>query len=338
MGISLNNLPAKFHPYLLGHPLCPKNKLEKEIDKVFEKALSPLKSDYIFSAGNWVLKLGRTDGVLTTDDTHLYRIRKAEKIRKYISNNNLEDHIMVPKKFLYWNENENRFYVVSKKVDLLEDVAEPSDFLEPLLDAALAKQFGGQVKAFTKGKPTRALSPEQARGLSELSILGYTDLTYNNLFYNTDGKVAIIDTEPVKRGLKKELAKNKFAMWLGDKGALLAQQSISGMAKLKMYCNSEALREVKKVEQKHVLWSIAKLIGKIAFYSFALYVLTKAVALLPIGALAVKALKISLIAIAILKILVLVLNVASVATIWKLSQDKLDGIAVIVGLEAQGAV
>src|SRR5687768_4774763 len=95
---SINNFSPKFQPFLIGSPTCPA-KIKDEIDTIFKQPLKPLKSNYIFDAGKWILKLGRTNGI-TTPDTHLYRVRKAEKIRSYIHQNNLDAHIAVPRKYL----------------------------------------------------------------------------------------------------------------------------------------------------------------------------------------------------------------------------------------------
>ena len=54
--ITMNNLPNKFHPFLLGHPSCSAN-CKNEIDAIFNAPLIPLKGNYIFDAGNWVLSL-----------------------------------------------------------------------------------------------------------------------------------------------------------------------------------------------------------------------------------------------------------------------------------------
>ncbi len=59
------------------------------------------------------------------------------------------------------------------------------------------------MKAFAKNSPQRSLTPIQAKTLANISILGCTDLSYNNLYFTQDGKVALIDTEPHKRALKK---------------------------------------------------------------------------------------------------------------------------------------
>lgn len=340
MNINPNNINPKFYPYLLGHPSCPVN-IKQDIDQIFQQPLKPLKSDYIFDAGQWILKLGRTDGLLTTEDTHLYRVRKAEKIRVYIHNHNLENALVVPHKYLYWHPQEQQFYVVSEKLDLSDEVATPRDLnTENAFKATALLGVEGQVQALDQGKPQRELTPDQAEALAQLSIqAGYTDLTYNNMFFTKDGKVAIIDTEPVKRGLKKMVANNKIAYLLADKRAWLAQQSIAGIAKLKSSCHDLiALRKVEKVERGHVLWNITILVGKIALSVLIIASLPTALALLPIGATAVTALKATLIAVVALKILLNTVLIASIYKMWCTSHNGLQGLQQIGQLEMQAFI
>lgn len=327
--INLSNLPSKFQPFLIGSSTCPVSK--DEIDAIFQQSLQPLKSDYIFDAGKWVLKLGRTDGLATTDDTHLYRVRKAEKIRTYICQNNLEEHIVVSKKYLYWHESERKFYVVSEKMDLSAEVATPaSKDIEAVFKAG---QFSGQAGALTNNAPKRSLTPTQAKALAELSILGYTDLTYNNLYFTKDGKVAVIDTEPVKRFVKKL---KSSCPSLEDMGCLLTAQSIAGIAKLKLYTNDPvALRAVQKVEKNHVLWRIAVLITKISVVTLAIYFTPTITALIPIAAVALT-LKVSFIAVAVLKNCNLIGSVIGVYGLWSLSYQGFQGVDQIGEWETQG--
>lgn len=332
--ISVSNLSPKFQPFLVGSPTCPA-KIKVEIDTIFQQPLIPLKNNYIFDAGKWILKLGRTDGFNTTPDTHLYRVRKAEKIRTYIHQNNLEAHIVVPRKYLYWNTPQNQFYVVAEKMNLSPEVAEPAAVdLEAAFKSA-ASLMKGQAQALADNAPKRSLTPTQAKALAELSVLGYTDLTYNNLYFTNDGKVAIIDTEPQKRSLKKML-KSSFVFFLfGDKGSVLSQQSIAGIAKLKLYTdNPAALQAVQKVEKNHALWRIALLITKISVVTLAIYFTPTITALIPIAAVAMT-LKVSFIAVAVLKNLVLTLNVLSVYRLWNLSYQGLQGVVKIATMETQ---
>ena len=329
--VDIKNLPPKFQSFLIGSPTCPA-KIKDEIDAIFQQPLKPLKN-YIFDAGKWVLKLGRTDEFATTPDTHLYRVRKAEKIRSYIHKNNLDAHIAVPRKYLYWNTTQKQFYVVAEKMNLSPEVPTPASLD---IEAAFKEggpSVGGQMQALANNAPKRSLTPAQAKALAELSVLGYTDLTYNNLYFTQDGKVAIIDTEPVKRSLKK-MTKSSFLFFLlGDKRSLLSKQSIAGIAKLKLYIdNPTALQAVQRVEKNHALWSIAQLITKISIVTLVIYFTPTITTLIPIAAVAMT-LKVSFITVAVLKNISLTSDVLGMCAIWHLSCQGLQGACSIITLE-----
>ncbi len=115
---NINNLPSKFQQFLINPKNSPRTELLEDIEKELKgKSLTKIK-DYIFEGDKWIFKSARSDDLLTTPDTHLYRVRKAEKIRSYLNKNKLTDHIAVPKKHIYWDESENRFYVVAEKLEL----------------------------------------------------------------------------------------------------------------------------------------------------------------------------------------------------------------------------
>jgi hypothetical protein len=271
----------------------------------------------------------------TTPDTHIYRVRKAEKIRKYIKINGLESHLMVPKKFLL-EASDGKYIVAAKKVVLSVEVASVSDieFQKDIRSCGLI--LGGQARAFTVGAKERDLTPIQAKALAELAFLGYTDQSYNNLFFTKNGKVAILDTEPVKRVLKKSMS-SKLWIILIDKHILRAYQGITATAKLKMYCKDpEALTEVKRIERNHVLWNAALIIGKIALCCLALYFTPIMVASLNLQALAATTLKVSILALATIKTLTLTLNLRCLYQFWKWSCEGRSGLQKIVSLELEG--
>lgn len=114
---------------------------------------------------------------------------------------------------------------------------------------------------------------------------------------------------------------------------MLTQQSIAGIAKLKLYVdNPIALQEVQKVERNHTLWRLAQLIAKISIVTLAIYFTPTITALIPIAAVALT-LKVSFIAAAVIKNLILTLNLASVYVIWHSSYQGLEGIDRIIMAE-----
>lgn len=334
-----SNLPSKFEPFILGNPKCKAPvSVKTAIDSVFTHPLVDMKGGYVFDAGNWVLKFTRNDGLMTTPDTHLYRVRKAEKVRKYIADNRLDRELVVPQKYLYWKVDEGRFYVVSQKVDLAPEVANPTPELGEAIRAA-ELLASGQMQALVSGAATRALSPLQAKALAELATMGLTDLSYNNLFFDRQGRIAVIDTEPVKRALKKKLfAYPSFGFWMGDKAVNKAQQVLTGTAKLKLSCSDPlARREVEKVERRHTLWNLAKVVTKLALVCLAIYFLPTIIASLALPSALATTLKICAIGAASLKALLLSLNTVSLGYIWKQSCKGIHGIQAISMAEAVNA-
>ena len=284
MTLSINNLPKKFYPYLLGHAEC-KATYKNEIDAVFQKPLRPLVQKpqdgqyavrpYIFDAGNWFLKLNRTDQANIRPDTVLYRVRKAAKIEKFILENHLQNQFALPKKHLYWHLEEKRFYVVSEKLQLSNEVAEPVNAQIEQQFTQAAGQVHGQAEALANGVSKRSITAEQAKNLARMCLeLGYTDLSYNNLYFNQEGKVAIIDTEPVQRTFKKTIFSFfVFRLGLGDRVGFCAEHALGGISRLKLYCsNSLAMKSVEKVEKNHILWNLAKLISKLGVTCLMIYV------------------------------------------------------------------
>ncbi|MFY7842957.1 MAG: hypothetical protein ACOVOR_02970 [Rhabdochlamydiaceae bacterium] len=318
--ITINNLPLKFRPFLLGSPSCSAN-IKPEIDAIFQKDLKPLEkafSSYIFDGGNYILKNSRQDGSLTPPDTHLYRIRKAEKIRAYIQKNNLEDHLVVPKKYLYWHTQEEKFYVVAEKMHLSKEVASLASPDLELQYRKCGKSFG-QCASLSSGATQRDLTPIQAKTLAELSILGYTDLSYNNLYFTLDGKIAIIDTKPQKRALNKILCSGAISLLFFDKTVLLSQQSIAGIAKLKTYVkNPIAMKKVNRVERNHVLWTMTQLVMKISLLNIVLYFNHRITTRIPLTVLRTT-LETTITVTTILKICFNLLNILKIHLLWSLS-------------------
>ncbi|MEI8301439.1 MAG: hypothetical protein WCG10_07540 [Chlamydiota bacterium] len=284
MTLSINNLPKKFYPYLLGHAECNAT-YKNQIDAVFQQPLRPLAQNpqegqfavrpYIFDAGNWFLKLNRTDQPNIRPDTVLYRIRKAAKIEKFIIENHLENQFILPKKNLYWHPQEQRFYVVSEKLQLSNEVAEPLNAQIEQEFKYNADQAHGQAEALANGAPKRSITADQAKNLARMCLeLGYTDLSYNNLYFNQEGKVAIIDTEPVQRTFKKTI----FSFWvfrcgLADRVWVCAEHALGGISRLKFYCsNPLAMKAVEKIERNHILWNLAKLASKLGVTCLMIYV------------------------------------------------------------------
>jgi hypothetical protein len=343
-----SNLPSKFNTHYLGHKKCiapPGTK--EEIDAIFEQnSYKNLKDGYIFQSEDkkWFVKGERRSNggaqILTTPDTHLYRVRKSIKVQNYIKKNHLEGSLAVPEKYLYWDSKLGKFFTVARSMDLSNEVAELFDSNQHFDSSA-----GGQVKALMMKSPTRAITPIQAKALAELSFKGLTDYSYNNLFFTKAGQVAILDTEPVKRAATKfsynisnHWFKGSMNYLFGNYSTWKLTNAIAGTAKLKFVCpNPEALKEVERVEKKHVLWHISKLITKIALVSLAFYALPSAIALLSLTGVAVTLISVTAKTLLAFKLISLLINgVVSALFVWKASLP--NNLNTIVQLELQGLI
>lgn len=335
MNVSNYNLPNKFFPFLLGHPSCASNDIKNEIDQIMQSCLIVNLKNNVFDCGKWILKYPRTDGLPTNPDTHLYRVRKAEKIRNYIINNKLEAEFAVPKKFLYQLENKD-YCVIAEKLELSQDVVSLySD--ETRKGITIQLELVGQVSALAKGAKERPLTPTQAKALAELSILGYTDQTFNNFFFTRDGKVAIIDSEPLKRLLKKTIAASKINSFICDKSGMLTCHSVAGIAKLKQVCTDpEARKQVELVEKNHVLWAIAKLTLKVVLGCLVIYSIPRAISSLGLPSKAATLLRVSLRTVSVIKTIFLTLQVLSVSNMWFMSCNGDKGLIAIQEIEKKG--
>ena len=124
---------------------------------------------------------------------------------------------------------------------------------------------------------------------------------------------------------------------LGDKEAMIAQQAISGMAKLKLCCRlPEARKEIEKIEKSYALKNIAKLVCKLGLVCIgAYYGIPSLVALFPVGIVATS-IKVALVTTTVFKSIFLSLNIAFVYSIWKNSYSHLEGVKKIYQMEAIG--
>jgi hypothetical protein len=230
--------------------------------------------------------------------------------------------------------------VICEKLNLSPEVAQPESAIFTAQYAGEGQTHGGQCKALAEGNSQRPLTPEQAKALAEISILGHTDLSYNNAYFTIDGRFALLDTEPHKRAVKKLICpKSLLGYWIGSKDALVAQQAIIGIAKLKTYCSNEAAhREIEKVEKTHVIWNSAIIVAKIALLSFAYYLIPSGMALLPINRTAASLIQVSLRVLSGVKLIYLALNVTGLCMTWRKSQRHLEGLMEIIALESAGFI
>lgn len=307
--------PKKMKPFILGDKEGRFNDISETVSECFKKKVD-VKEDYVFKGEHggksYFFKRKRKFSDIsarvepyklatTTNDSPAYRVRKAEKIRKWVKDNNYTDAIYVPQKFLYWDSENAEWYSVAEAVDLTDEVVSVNKNEEAVFKEKIGLFGEGQILAYKGSAPQKDLTEKQARGLAELAFkAGYRDITYNNIFFDKQGRVAIIDTESVFRGFKKHFKTSSLPVKIinflfNDWDNWSVRSGITGGThQVKMFCTDEkALNAVKLVEIKHVLWSVALKIGKIALAIFAIKAIALIAASASVPALALLTLKIA---------------------------------------------
>lgn len=223
------HVPKKFHPYIINHPeFKGPQELKKEAARLFgavqdltwkdqiarplvqllsliqviqpsttQQAVSENKP-YITTSDalpGYIIKQQRTDGLESriAPDALLYRLRKAEKIRRFLEkeNNNL---IAVPQKFLYYDNHRGQWYLIAEKFTNLKetpDTEPPLQVLETLAKLAFETGLEDMHRGNIQHSPT------------QVSV----GIKIN--------KWCIVDTEPLSRSAKKMIRSKPFSrIWL----------------------------------------------------------------------------------------------------------------------------
>lgn len=205
------NLPAKFGPHTLG----PHNNAElyTKVQQTLRGVLEPISRSkpYVHTSPNlpgYLIKGKRTDSVGDqldaacaaagcANDLHIYRVRKAAKVQKLIEYYGLQDHVLVPKKYLFWDKDNQNWFVIAEKIDLAGDLpaieAEYKTFLSCENTADLSEEI--RRLATDQTQQRREMTAGQVRALAILAMeAGYTDTNPTNVAFTKSGKLAIIET------------------------------------------------------------------------------------------------------------------------------------------------
>lgn len=190
-------------------------------------------------------------------DQHIYRVRKASKIKQIIKKRGFTEYV-VPEKFLF--EHRGEWIVVAKKLKLdrnaIIDNKKPNKIT---LDESERLHF-------------RQITPKQAE---EGAYIAYEaeliDIGRHNLFFDKLGKIALIDTEPTSRGRKK---KKQALRWLpilpDEKATISLKRGNFASSCLKYLCGTEeAKRAIERVQIKKVFLHSAFLILEMVIPLFA---------------------------------------------------------------------
>lgn len=253
------HLPPKFDSYIINNM---DNDLRKQLDQIFHKipasSLDFLSQDNGFqsmgykdhvvthpSLADWVIKGPRHDHVISTlPDTHIYRVRKATRIQKVIEKYGFSE-VVVPKKFLY--EYQGQWFVIAEKLDIDSKATLDNTSLWLYPDHTL-----------------KSLTSKQAEEIAYLCFEGkLEDVTKANINFTKDGKIAILDTEPISRAIKKA-----GRIWLqfipNLKSTFLFLMSLTNSERLFLMCSSEAGEKVRHVQSKMFWEHLGKIILKTA--------------------------------------------------------------------------
>jgi hypothetical protein len=196
-------LNPKFDPYILNRATESQLiALRKRLDEIFSRCVTSeqlekggfkpvsLEKKHILThhrLPGWLIKAERKDYYHCCADQHLYRVRKTTRIQKVIDKYHLTT-VVVPKKYLY--EYKGQWFVIAQAMDL-----EPKIKIDSV-----------PWEKEVPNEQLRDLTPQQAR---ELAILcyeaGLPDMGAHNLAFLRTGEICTFDTEPLTRGLKKEL-------------------------------------------------------------------------------------------------------------------------------------
>ncbi|MDN3507599.1 MAG: hypothetical protein P0S94_01615 [Simkaniaceae bacterium] len=278
--LNLETIPAKFHPSVINRDDFADQELKEKVQAAFAnrvpRTLVDNAKDYVFrmpGLEGYIVKSKRTDAVgqVETPDTHLYRVRKADKIQKLITKYGLGDHAQVPTKLLYFHNGE--WFIIAQELQLTDEVPKVnveafSGVVDQLRDLP---SFHGRV---TRGltEQGKSITPEQARALVIFAYeAGLTDLTNLNLYFTTEGKIGVIDTEPVKRYFVKLAAESWSGKLLNNKGIIKATQACVGLAKLRVNLHDQAaIEQINKTEHYYLTIVAIKVIAIAAICALAI--------------------------------------------------------------------
>jgi len=136
----------------------------------------------------WVFKCKRSD-MQTSADTHLYRVRKADKIRRM----NLAG-VIVPQKYLYRLPN-GEYIILAQKMTIHREVANPA-----LLSQDTPDWFRDLIPKTVYIK----LTPSQGKNVVRVIFrTNSTDLNRTNVYHDENNQLVLPDTEPHLRYYRK---------------------------------------------------------------------------------------------------------------------------------------
>lgn len=276
MSVSLlsPSLPAKFQDRILtdtnSGPMVGQVTLKQKMDEISQKPIQgsaqpphPKDKPYIqfhpSLSGFVVKKEHPLEGL--TPDTLLYRVRKADKIRKLITKHGFSNLAVVPEKWLYHNGRE--WVVVAQKLALFEGYTKTFFFSQE--DKKWYTFYRDSKGNFKTTLPVHAenyhVTARQGHALATLAFeAGLNDLGNNNVLFTKSGESAILDTEPIYRKVKKDLYLKGFKRNIRNTAF-----AFSTTKQLKQTCTeSDTINAIESVERYHYNKMLIKIIVKVA--------------------------------------------------------------------------
>lgn len=252
-------LPPKFDPFIINnfrgasHPL---SSLCDALDNIFKNNNEINQPDFQKvnrasyqvvthpSLPGYIIKGDRYSYRCEVPTTHIYRLRKALRLQKIIEKYHFESEIKIPTKYLY--RAGNKWYVVVEKLDVNENV-----------------NISRECASFSRQK-YRPLTDKQVQALACLCFEGkMNDLGEHNVLILNDGKLAIIDTEPLDRHKIKNLKSFYIPGYTNSRIALIGFERVlvetNGLFRL---CNYSQKINLVKMQKSYALKHIAKLVCK----------------------------------------------------------------------------
>lgn len=248
-------LKHKFDPYILNKAKEPEQqKLCLQLDAIFA---APNNSHEFKPVGGkahvlkhqalpgWIIKKTRCDGLNFIADQNIYRVRKALRIQQVIEKHHFTETVGT-KEFIY--EHNGEWLVISEELPLAANVVVKQE------DDILARLYRN------KNEIVRPLTPQQAKEHAVICFeANLGDIHVGNLMYTVDGKVALVDPEPVDRAAKKVWWRRILYLFPRIKASEQFILNNTSAAHLAACCTDpKAAEEVEKVRCRKLLKEVAK--------------------------------------------------------------------------------
>lgn len=185
----------------------------------------------------WMIKFHRQD-LDVGEDAFLYRVRKSHKIQAIITQRGWSELAVVPKKYLYYHPQSDKWFVVAEKLGLYD-----KNYLTATQAALIA------VIVF------------------EALLL---DIHWGNIKFDSKGRVAFCDTEPPYRKFQKKI-KNSTLVKSGLIEYSLFKQTLALLSSNRLIFMTSSRQNMRAVQWAYLSKSMKDEALKIAVLSALIY-------------------------------------------------------------------